>query len=118
VEDQSKTSFITPFGAYCYATMSFGLKNTGATYQRAIQACLSKQIGENVEAYVDDVIVKTKDPSTLIADLQQTFDSLRKYQWKLNPTKCVFRVPSEQLLCFLVSHRGIEASTKQIQAIT
>jgi hypothetical protein len=111
-EDQSKTSFITLFGAYYYTTMSFGLKNTSATYQRAIQACLSEQISDNVEAYVDDVIIKTKDPSTLIVDLKQTIDSLREYKWKLNPTKCVFRVPSEQLLVFLVSHRGIEASTK------
>ena len=93
-EDHSNTSFITPFGAYCYTTMSFGLKNVGATYQRAIQACLSEQIGHNVEAYIDDVGIKTKNPSTLIADLKQTFDSLCKYKWKLNLTKCVFRVPS------------------------
>jgi hypothetical protein len=59
VEDQSKTSFITPFGAYCYTTMSFGLKNTGATYQFAIQAYLNEQISCNAEAYVDDVVVKT-----------------------------------------------------------
>ena len=64
--DQSKTSFITPFGAYCYKTMSFGLKNAGATYQRAIQTCLGEQIDENAEAYVDDVVVKTKNPDTLI----------------------------------------------------
>jgi hypothetical protein len=55
---------------------------------------------------------RTKDPSTLITDLQQTFDNLHKYKWKLNPTKYVFGVPSGQLLGFLVSHRGIEASTK------
>jgi hypothetical protein len=61
-EDQSKTSFITPFGAYCYRTMSFGLKNAGATYPRAIQTCLGEQIGENAKAYVDDVVVKTKKP--------------------------------------------------------
>ena len=67
---------------------------------------------------MDDVIVKTKDPSTLIVDLKQTFDSLREYKWKLNPTKCVFGVPSGQLLGFLVSHRDIEASMKLIQAIT
>ena len=42
---------------------------------------------------MDDVIVKTKDPSTLIADLKQTFDNLHKYKWKLSPTKCVFGVP-------------------------
>ena len=67
---------------------------------------------------MDDVVVKTKDPSTPIADLKETFDNLREYKWKLNPTKCVFRVSSGQLLDFLVSHRGIEASTKQFQAIT
>jgi hypothetical protein len=59
-EDQSKTSFITPFGTYCYKTMSFGLKNAGTTYQRAIQTCLCEQIGDNAKAYVDDVVVKTK----------------------------------------------------------
>jgi hypothetical protein len=111
-EDQSKTSFITLFGAYCYKTMSFGLKNAGATYQRAIQTCLGEQIGENAEAYVDDVVVKTKDTTMLIKDLKQTFKNLKKRKWKLNPNKCVFSVPSGQLLGFLVSHRGIEASTK------
>ena len=55
--------------------MSFGLKNAGATYQRAIQTCLGDQISENVEAYVDDVVVKTKDPDTLIEDLKQTFET-------------------------------------------
>jgi hypothetical protein len=79
-EDQSKTSFITPFGAYCYKTMSFGLKNTGATYQRAIQICLGEQIGENTDAYVDDVVVKTKGTEMLIEDLKQIFKNLKK--WK------------------------------------
>ena len=68
-EDQVKTSFITPFGAYCYTTMSFGLKNAGATYQRAIQTCLDQQIGRNVEAYIDDVVIKTKTTDNLILSL-------------------------------------------------
>jgi hypothetical protein len=76
-EDQSKTSFITLFGAYSYKTMSFGLKNAGATYQRAIQTCLGEHIGENTKAYVDDVVVKTKDLTILIQDLKQTFDNLK-----------------------------------------
>jgi hypothetical protein len=59
-EDQEKTTFINPFGAYCYMTMSFGLKNAGATYQRAIQACFKRQLNKNVEAYVDGVVVKTR----------------------------------------------------------
>ena len=98
--------------------MSFGLKNAGSTYQRAIQTCLGDQIGENMEAYMDDVLVKTKNPDTLIEDLKQTFENLKRWRWKLNPNKCVFRVPLGQLLGFLVSHRGIEASAKQIRAIT
>jgi hypothetical protein len=112
IEDQSKTSFITPLGAYCYMTMPFGLRNVGATYQRAIQECLGQQISHNVEAYIDDVVVKTRDSATLIDDLKETFRNLREWKWKLNSNKCVFGVPSGQLLRFLVSHHGIEASTK------
>jgi hypothetical protein len=98
--------------------MSFGLKNAGATYQRAIQTCLGEQIGDNAEAYVDDVVVKTKNPNMLVEDLKQTFENLNKWKWKLNQNKCVFGVPLGQLLAFLVSNRGIEASTKQIRVIT
>jgi hypothetical protein len=78
-EDQEKTMFITPFGAYYYMTMSFGLKNTGATYQRAIQACFKKQLNKNVKAYVDDVVVKIRNSDMLITDLEETFASLREY---------------------------------------
>jgi tRNA A37 threonylcarbamoyladenosine synthetase subunit TsaC/SUA5/YrdC len=69
--------------------MSFGLKNAGATYQRAIQACFKRQLNKNVEAYVDDVAAKTRNSSTLIDDLEETFASLRESRWKLNPNKCV-----------------------------
>jgi hypothetical protein len=72
-EDQEKTVFITPFGAYCYTTMSSGLKNANATYQRAIQAYFKRQLNKNVEAYVDDVVVKTRNSNTLIAYLEETF---------------------------------------------
>jgi hypothetical protein len=58
--------------------MSFGLKNVGAIYQRAIQTYLGEQIGDNTEAYVDDVVVKTKNPDMLIEDLKQTFENLNK----------------------------------------
>ena len=78
-EDQIKTSFIMPFDAYCYTTMSFGLKNVGTTYQRAIQRCLKDQIGKNVEAYVDDVVVKSRTTDTLITDLTEVFKALKVY---------------------------------------
>jgi hypothetical protein len=73
--------------------MPFGLKNAGATYQRAIQTTLGDQIGRNAEAYVDNVVVKTNEPNALIEDLQETFTNLKKWRWKLNPNKCVFGVP-------------------------
>jgi hypothetical protein len=117
-EDQEKTAFITPFGAYCYTTMSFGLKNANAMYQRAIQAYFKRQLNKNVEAYVDDVVVKTRNSDMLIADLEETFTSLREYRWKLNPNKCIFSVPSRKLLGFIISHHGIEANPEKISAIT
>jgi hypothetical protein len=117
-EDQEKTVFITPFGAYCYTTMSFGLKNASANYQRAIQACFKRQLNKNGEAYVDDMVVKSRNYGTLIADLEETFTSLGEYRWKLNPNKCVFGVPSGKLLGFIINHRSIEANPENISAIT
>ena len=108
-------AFITPYGAYAYKTMSFGLKNAGATYQRAIQLCFSDKLHRNVEAYVDDVVVKTKTQDQFITDLEETFNSLRKFRCKLNPTKCVFGVPSGKLLGFIVINRGIEANLEKDQ---
>jgi len=116
-EDQIKTAFITPFGAYAYKTMSFGLKNAVATYQCAIQLCFTNQLHRNVEAYVDDVVVKTKEYNSFIPDLEETFNILRSFRWKLNLTKCVFGVPSGKLLGFIVRQRGIEANPEKINTI-
>ena len=97
--------------------MPFGLKNAGATYQRCMQKCLHSRIGRNVHTYVDDVVIKTKEKRTLLEDLGETFGNLRQYQMKLKSEKCVFGVPSGQLLGFLVSQRGIEANPEKITAI-
>ncbi|KAK1687026.1 hypothetical protein QYE76_047874 [Lolium multiflorum] len=83
--DQEATSFITPFGTYCYVTMPFGLKNAGATYQCTMQRCLKDQIGRNIHAYVDDIAVMTRKGSDLISDLTETFENLRRYKMMLNP---------------------------------
>jgi hypothetical protein len=64
------------------------------------------------------VVINTRNSDTLIADLEETFASLREYRWKLNPNKCVFGVPSGKLLGFIISHRGIEANPEKISAIT
>jgi hypothetical protein len=113
-DDEDKTMFITPNNIYCYKVMTFGLKNVGATYQKAIQKCLSSQIGKNVEAYIDVVVVKTTEQDQLIADPAETFSNLREYQWNLNPTKCVFSVPSGLLLSFMVGHRGIKPTPSRL----
>jgi hypothetical protein len=68
-----------------------------------------------VEAYVDDVVIKTKNEDSFIEDLQQVFNSLRCYRWKLNPEKCVFRVPAGKLLGCIVSHRRIEANPEKMK---
>jgi hypothetical protein len=77
-----------------------------------------EHIGQTVEAYVDDIVVKTRKASDLLSDLETTFKCLRAKGMKLNPEKCVFRVPRGMLLGFIVSERGIEANPKKIAAIT
>nr|CAD41709.2 OSJNBa0010D21.11 [Oryza sativa Japonica Group] len=116
-EDEEKTAFITPIGTYCYTTMPFGLKNAGPTFRRTTRISLGSQLGRNVEAYVDDLVVKTRNQETLLSDLAETFESLRSARIKLNPDKCVFGVPAGKLLGFLVSARGIEANPEKIRAI-
>jgi hypothetical protein len=116
--DQLATSFITPFGMYCYVTMPFGLRNVGATYQRCMQHVFGEHIRPTVEAYVNDIVVKTKKANNLINDLDVAFKCLRAKNIKLNPEKCVFGVPRGMLLGFIISERGIEANPEKIAAIT
>jgi hypothetical protein len=110
VEDEDKTTFITPHGVYCYMTMPFGLKNAGATYQWCMQACLKEQIGCNIEVYVDDIVIKTTKADILLDDLRETFANLDRSSIKLNSKKCSFGVPTGQLLGYLISERGIEGN--------
>ena len=79
-----------------------------------MRECLGSQVGRNVEAYMADIIVKTRSQGMLVEDLRETFDSLRKVHLMINPEKCTFRVPSGKLLGFLVSHWGIEANPNKI----
>uniref|UniRef100_A0A2N9HHU7 Reverse transcriptase domain-containing protein n=1 Tax=Fagus sylvatica TaxID=28930 RepID=A0A2N9HHU7_FAGSY len=115
--DQEKTSFITSRGLFCYKVMPFRLKNAGATYQRLMNRMFHDQIGRNVEVYVDDMLVKSKEEDGHLDDLRETFETLRKYQMKLNPSKCAFGVYSGKFLGFMVSQRGIEANLDKIKAI-
>ena len=76
-EDQEKTVFITSQGLYCYKVMPFRLKNAGATYQRLVNKMFSTQISRNMEVYVDDMLVKSKEEPTHLDNLKETFATLR-----------------------------------------
>ena len=97
--------------------MPFGLKNAGATYQRAMQKIFDDMLHKTVECYVDDLVVKSKRTNGHLQDLQQVFERLRKYQLKMNPLKCAFGVSSGKFLGFVVRHRGISIDQSKIDAI-
>jgi hypothetical protein len=115
--DQLATSFITLFRMFCYVTMPFRLRNASATYQRCMQHIFGDHIGRTVEAYVDDIVVKTRKEDDLVNDLRIVFDCLRADRMKLNPEKCVFRVPRGMLLGYIVSQRGIEPNPEKVAAL-
>ncbi|KAI5329272.1 hypothetical protein L3X38_028669 [Prunus dulcis] len=116
-DDKAKTSFIIERGTYCYKVMPFGLKNAGATYQRLVNKIFKEQIGKTMEVYVDDMLVKAPARADHIKNLAEAFSLLRKYNMKLNPSKCTFGVSSGRFLGYLVTQRGIEAHPNQIKAI-
>jgi hypothetical protein len=115
--DQLATSFITPFGMYCYVMMPFGLRNAGATYQRCMQHVFRDDIGQTVEAYVDDIVIKTRKADDLVHDLRMAFKCLQANGVKLNPEKCIFGVPRGMLLGYIVSQRGIEPNPEKVTAL-
>ena len=117
LEDMEKTSFITLWGTYCYKVMPFGLKNASATYQRATTILLHDLIHKEVEVYVVDMMVKSKDREGHIPALRKFFERIKFYKLRLNPKKCTFRVTSGKLLGFMVSQRGIEVDPNKIKAI-
>jgi len=80
--------------------------------------CFGDLIGRTIEAYVDDIMVKTKQADELVANLELTFARLHANGVRLNPEKCIFGVPRGMLLGFIISQRGIEANHEKINAIT
>ena len=116
LDDQEKTTFVTPIGNYHYKVMSFGLKNTRSTYQRMMTRMFESQLGKNIEIYIDDMVIKSKMVSEHLGDLRAIFEILRKYKLRLNDSKCSFGVGSGKFLGYMVTHRGIEVNPNQIKA--
>ena len=97
--------------------MPFRLKNAGVTYQRLMNKMFTHQIGRNVQVFVDDMLVKSLRENNHLDDLQKTFDTLRSYNMKLNPSKCMFGVTVGKFLGFMASQRGIEVNPEKVRAI-
>ncbi|XP_052477697.1 uncharacterized protein LOC105793435 [Gossypium raimondii] len=112
-EDMRKTTFITLWGTFCYKVMPFGLKNAGATYQRAMVALFHDMMHREIEVYVDDMIAKSRTEGEHVRVLRKLFLRLRKFQLKLNPAKCTFGARSGKLLGFIVSEKGIEIECEE-----
>ena len=115
--DEDKIAFTTDQGLYCYTVMPFDLKNAGATYQRVVNRMFASQIGRNMEVYVEDMLTKSITVDRHVDDLRETFDVLTKFGMKLNPSKCVFGVPSCKFLGYQVHQRGIEVNPDKIKAL-
>ena len=117
LEDSEKTSFITEWGTYYYRVMLFGLKNIGATYQREVTILFHDMMHRDVEVYVDDMIIKSRDRADHWATLELFFQRIRCFRLRLNPKKCTFEVTFGKLLGYMISERGIEADPDKIRAI-
>ena len=87
LEDQEKTTFMTPVGNYHYKVMPFGLKNAGSTYQRMMTRMFESQLGKSIEVYIDDMVVKSKVVSGHVRDLEVIFGILREHKLRLNASK-------------------------------
>ena len=96
-------AFITSQGLYCYKVIPSRLKNAGATYQRLVNRMFSKQIERNIKVYVDNMLIKSKEESARLDDLEETFTTFRQYQMKLNPSKCAFGLAFGIFLMFMLS---------------
>lgn len=104
--DIEKMTFITPQGLYCYKVMYFGLKNAITTL-----------IGQTVEVYIDNIVVKSKTHVEHIQHLEEAFNLMHKYNIKLNPFKCAFRVSTGKFFGFMVTQRGIEVNPAQVKVV-
>ncbi|GKA16294.1 reverse transcriptase domain-containing protein [Tanacetum coccineum] len=111
--DEEKTAFHTEEGVFCYTKMPFGLKNAGAAYQRLVDSAFKEQIRVNLEAYVDDMVIKSRTEQDIIKDIDQTFSTLRGINIKLNPKKCSFGMEEVKFLGYIVTWEGIKANPEK-----
>jgi len=115
--DEKQTSFRTLLGVYCYTMMPFGLKNAGATYQRAMSTIFCDHLRKTVECYVDDIAIKSRDKNDHLRNLRTMFDIMRAHRLKMNPTKSFLGVSSGKFLGFIVTSKGIHLDPDKVKDI-
>ena len=103
-DDQEKMAFLTPVGNYHYNVMPFGLKSARSTYQRKMTRMFESQLEKSIEAYIDDMVVKSKVATEHVRDLGDIFEILRRHKLRLNTSKCLFGVGSGKFLGYMVTH--------------
>src|SRR3954464_7658799 len=118
-EDVSKTAFRCPreISTYEWVFMPFGLKNVGATYQRAMNSIFHDFIETFMQVYIDDIVIKSVSDDNHLNHLSQSFERMRKHGLKINPLKCAFFVQAGDFLGFLVHKNGIEINPNKTKAI-
>jgi hypothetical protein len=118
-EDINKTVFRVPraVGLFEYVVMTFGLRNAGATYQRAMNYIFHDLISKLVKIYNDDVVVQSASAEGHLGDLRQVLEGTRRFGLRMNPKKCAFGVSAGQFLGFLVHERGIEIGLKSQETV-
>jgi hypothetical protein len=116
-EDMSKTAFICPrfVGLFEWVVMTFGLKNAGVTYQRAMNLIFHDLIRVIMEVYIDDIVIKSAAHKSYLADLHLALERMCRYGLKMNPLKCAFGVSARKFLSFIIHDKGIEVDSKRIE---
>ncbi|GJU64034.1 reverse transcriptase domain-containing protein, partial [Tanacetum coccineum] len=116
-KDEEKMAFHTDEGVFCYTKMPFRLKNAGATYQKLVDTIFEGQMGRNLEAYVDDMVIKSKTEPKMIKDVEETLLTLKKVNMELNPKKYSFEMEEGKFLGYIVTSEGIRANPEKVKAV-
>jgi hypothetical protein len=116
-EDKEKTTFIMHWGTLCYKVMPFELKNSKATYKRAMIILFYDMMHQKVEVYMDDILAKLKKYEDHVQVLRKLFKRLQKFQLRPNPIKCLFRVKTRNCFSVMISSQGIKVDLDEVKAI-
>jgi hypothetical protein len=118
-EDVNKTTFRCPgfINLFEWVIMTFGLKNAGATYRRAMNIIFHDLLRVLMEVYIDNIVVKLVGFKEHMADLKLSLERMKKYRLRMNPLKCAFGVTSGRFLGFIVHEHDIQIDPRKIESI-